>query len=234
MATPGLTGGLVAVGAVIVVALLLRAMSGKPPEEGSVPPMPVPEPEPAPTGARGSRGSQDSHDDEPIDEDGDGVDDRLVVAVSSDGRAFVPDHHVVRVMPRTEEGEEWKVGARIKGRDPLDPASAWHPGDMRGVRVVRGDFDDGPWLLEGLGRDGDYLAFTFETRDAADAAKELFERVGVVKLGEDEDGRPMPPSAEQFEEARRIMSETAAELELPDDPDDGTDPGDESRREGTP
>jgi len=38
-----------------------------------------------------------------------------------------------------------------------------------------------------------------------------------VQLGEDEDGRRMPPSAEQFAEARRIYLETAAQLELPDE-----------------
>jgi hypothetical protein len=38
-----------------------------------------------------------------------------------------------------------------------------------------------------------------------------------VELGEDEDGHRVPPSPEQFEEARRISLETEAELGLHDD-----------------
>jgi len=225
MAAAGLTGGLIAVGAVIVAALLMRAASGGRREQGSitVPPAPEPEPRPKPADA-----------DALIDEDQDGVDDRLVVAVSSDGRAFVPDLHVVHLLPPEEEGEEWKVGSRLKRVQAAMARSAtsWHPGDLSGVRVVRGEFEEGPWLLEALGREGEYLTFPFEAKEAAEAARELFERMNIVRLGVDENGRPMPPSAEQFAEARRIMEETAAQLELPDDfrgPDEG-----EGRREGTP
>ena len=228
MAIPGLTGGLVAVGAVVVIALALRAMSGGKGEEGGVPSLPPPEPEPAPEPVPAPAGSAEA-----IDEDHDGEADRLVVAVSSDGRAFVPDQHVVYVLPPEEEGEEWKVGTRL---ERLRTAMArrdwsWHPGDLRGVRVVRGDFDDGPWLLEALGRDGEFLSFTFETKEAAEAAKELFERLNIVHLGEDEDGRPMPPSAEQFAEARRILEETAAELGAADEQGEFHPPGDEPREE---
>jgi len=206
--------GLVAVVAVILVALGLRAMGGK--SEGVVPampPAPTPEPEPDP--------------DARVDEDGDGEDDRLVVAVTSDGRAFVPDHHVVRVLPPTEEGEDWKVGSRLKAAlETVAIGAGWSPGDFRGARVVRGEYEEGPWMLEALGRDGEYITFPFETSDAANAAKDLFERLDIVELGEDEDGRPMPPSAEHFAEARRIYLETAAQLELPDEESES--------REGTP
>ena len=141
-----------------------------------------------------------------------------MVAVSSDGRAFVPDLHAVRILPPPEEGEEWKVGSKLKAAlDSFSTGSGLHPGDLHGARVVRGDFDEGPWLLESLGRDGEYITFPFETSEAASAAKDLFERLDIVRLGEDEDGRPMPPSAEQFAEARRIYLETAAQLELPDE-----------------
>jgi len=206
-----LLGGLLAVAAVVVVGLLMRAMSSGKGAEGSVPTLPTsPEPE------RERRPRE--HDDDTTDEDDDGIDDRLVVAVSSDGRAFVPDLHVVRILPPPEEGEEWKVGSKLKAAlDSFATRSAMHPGDLHGARVVRGDFDEGPWILESLGRDGEYITFAFETSDAANAAKDLFERLDIVQLGEDEDGRPMPPSAEQFAEARRIYLETAAQLELPDE-----------------
>ena len=212
-------GGLVAVAAVIIVALAMRAMGGGEKSEGSVPAMPPPPaPEPEPAG------------DEPDADAGggdDGEDGRLVVAVTSDGRAIVPDHHVVRVLPPPEEGEEWKVGARLKAAlETVAIGAGWSPGDFRGARVVRGEYEEGPWLLEALGRDGEYITFPFETAEAAKAAKDLFERLDVVELGEDEDGRPMPPSAEHFAEARRIYLETAAQLELPDE--------ESERQEGTP
>ena len=213
---PSLVGGVIAVGAVIVVALALRAMGGGEKSVGSVPSMPPapPAPEPEPVEVSG--------------EDENGEDDRLVVAVTSDGRAFVPDHHVVRVLPPAEEGEEWKVGSRLKAAlETVAIGAGWSPGDFRGARVVRGEFEEGPWLLEALGRDGEYITFPFETADAANAAKGLFERLDIVELGEDEDGRPMPPSAEHFAEARRIYLETAAQLDLPDE-------SDTERSEGTP
>jgi hypothetical protein len=205
-----LVGGLVAVVAVVVVALLMRAMGGGERAGSGVtaPPPPPRAPEP--------RAVDDMDDVE--DDDGERADDRLVVAVTSDGRAFVPDHHVVRVLAPPQEGEEWKVGARLKAAlETVAVGSGWSPGDLRGARVVRGDFDEGPWLLETLGRDGEYITFPFEAQDTALAAKTLFEELDIVKLGEDEDGRPMPPSAEQFAEARRIYLETASQLELPDE-----------------
>jgi len=211
-----MVGGIVAVAAVIVVALLLRAMGGGKGEDSvpTAPPGP-PEPQPRPE----PRETLDEGDDEDV---------RQVAVVTSDGRAFVADHHVVRVLPPPEEGEEWKVGARLKAAlESVAVGSGWSPGDFRGARVVRGEYEEGPWLLEALGREGEYITFPFETAEAARAAKELFERLDIVELGEDEDGRSMPPSAEQFAEARRIYLETAAQLELPDEEDS-------ERHEGTP
>jgi hypothetical protein len=210
--TPGLQSGLIAVGAVVVVALLLRAAGASRVETSSVPVAPPP-PEP-PTD------TTTANEDELVDTDDDGVDDRLVVAVAGDGSAFFPDRHVVRILPPEEQGEEWKVGAGIKSsrlRAERALSMTWHAGELRGVRVVRGGADEWPWRLEALGRDGEYIAFDFETAEAAEAARELFERQGIVQLGEDEDGRRMPPSPEQFDEARRICRETEAALDLPDD-----------------
>ena len=228
MAIPGLTGGLVAVGAVIVVALLMRAMAGKGEEVGGVPtmpaPVPVPEPEPV-----------DSAAEALADEDEEMMDDGLVVAISSDGCAFVPDRYSVDMLAPEEEGEQWKVGSRIEPGllMKMKPIASWSAGDLRGVRVVRGEFEEGPWVLETLGRDGEFVTFSFETREPAEAAKTLFEKQGIVQLGEDEDGRPMPPSAEQFEEAKRIVRETEAALDLPEELPSPLDDRDE-RSEGTP
>jgi|SRR5580765_407455 len=213
----GLLGGLIAVGAVAVVALLLRNFGASRGDVTSVPVAPPPPEPPEPLAD-----AQGSTANELVDADDDGVDDRLVVAVAADGSAFVPDRHVVRILPPEEEGEEWKVGAGIKSarlRAERALSMSWNAGEIRGVRVVRGGADEGPWRLEALGRDGEYISFDFETADAAEAAKGLFEHQGIVELGEDEDGHPVPPSAEQFDEARRISRETEAELGRMDDED---------------
>lgn len=196
-----MTGGLVALVVVVGVALLLRARGVR--EKRSRGMLTKPAARPRLEQAQEKRGAGR---------------DRLVLAVTSDGFAFVPDHHVVRVLPPPEEGEEWKVGAKLKAAlETVAMGQGWSPGDIRGVRVVRGEFEEGPWRLEALGRDGEYMQYGFETPEEARAAKELLERLGIVELGHDEEGRPMPPSAEQFAEGRRIYLETAAQLELPDD-----------------
>jgi hypothetical protein len=145
------------------------------------------------------------------------------VAVTSDGLALIPDRHVVRLLPPEESGEEWKVGAGITSstiRAERAFGMTWSSGDLRGARIVRGGAEEGAWVLETLGRDGEFIPFDFETREAAEAAQHLFESHGVVQLGEDEDGNRVPPSSEQFEEARRLYLENVAELEV----DDGEEP----------
>lgn len=211
-----LVGGFVAVAAVVLVALVARGMQSKPSSSGS------PTPPAPPEGWSGDRNDAPEPPPDDAESDEDEGDDGHIIAVTSLGEAFVPHHHAVRLVPPEEQGEGWKVGAGInssnrRGEQAL--AMSWHSGDFTGARVVRGDADEGAWRLEALGRDGEYSAFGFETREGADAAQQLFERLGVVQLGEDEDGHPMPPSPEQFVEARRIYLETEAALEMPDDED---------------
>ena len=162
--------------------------------------------------------------DASVAEEGDAADEDdepHVVAVTSDGEAFVGYQHMILLVPPEDEGEAWKVGAGLRATN-LRGASAlsasWQAGELTGVRVVQGGADEGPWRFEALGRDGEYLPYPFETREGAEAAKQLFERMRIVRLGEDEDGRAMPPSAEQFAEARRVFLETMAELDA-EDPD---------------
>jgi len=217
----GLVSGLVAVGVVAGVALLLR-MVRRPDPEGMTR---APEPPSESWVDEGGGVAVATEDDERDGDEDDDAEDRdagHVIAVTSDGSALVPDRHAVRLVPPEEQGEEWKVGAGMKAsnlRGERALAMSWNAGDFTGARVVRGEADEGPWRLEALGRDGEYTAFVFETREGADAARELFERIRVVRLGEDEDGRPMPPSPEQFAEARRVYQETEAALDLPDDED---------------
>jgi len=204
----GVLGALVAVGAVIVLALLARATSrdesvGGPTEdglsEGASPP---------PEGRDAADGEDDDEDLEEVE----------VVAVTSDGFALVPDAHAVRLVPPPEDGEGWKAGTTghsARGQRALD--MSWHAGDFTGARVVPGAADEGPWRFEGLGRDGEYTAFVFETREGADAALGVFQSRGVIRLGRDDDGNEVPPSPEQFEESRRIYLETEAALESSDE-----------------
>ncbi len=192
-----------AVGAVVVVALLARAGS-----RGEETPRPVNDALP---------GDEDVPADADED-DGDEWESVDVVAVTSDGYALVPDTHVVRLVPPHEEGDAWKAGETGRNRrGEMALAMTWQNGDFTGARVVQGAADEGPWRFEALGRDGEYAAFVFETREGADAALNVFQSRGVVRHGHDEDGNPAPPSAEQFEEARRVYLETEAALELGDD-----------------
>ena len=192
-----------AIGAVVVVALLARGQGAK--REGA----------PATEDAV-SEGAMPADDDLPGDA-GEGDDEDFdeahaeVVAVTSDNYAIVPDLHAVRLLPPDEDGEAWKPGAaNRRGQRGLD--MSWHAGDFTGGRVVRGEADEGPWRFEAMGREGEYTAFVFETREGADAALAAFTSRGVIRIGTDEDGNPMPPSAEQFAEARRVFLETEQAL----------------------
>ncbi len=214
-------GGLVAVAAVVVVALIMRAVRPSTPPGAASSSGSTPERWADDRQAAAADDPRDGDDDDGNDDD-DPDDEGHIIAVTSDGAAFVPHRHAVRLVPPEEQGETWKVGAGIRStnlRGEQALAMSWHSADFTGARVVRGEADEGPWRMEALGREGEYQAFVFETREGAEAAQRLFERLGVVRLGEDEDGQPMPPSPEQFAEARRMYLETEAALELPDDED---------------
>jgi hypothetical protein len=205
-----IVGGLVAVGIVVLLAMLAR--------RGKSDAVEYPNRTGAPDGFdAGTVPVADDAGDDDGDEDDD-LESVEVVAVTSEGFAMVPDKHAVRLVPPQEEGEAWKAGTTghsPRGQRALD--MSWHAGDFTGGRVVRGAADEGPWRFEALGRDGEYTAFVFETREGADAALGLFQSRGVVRLGHDDDGNAVPPSPEQFEEARRIYLETEAALDHDDD-----------------
>ncbi|MBI5170667.1 MAG: hypothetical protein HZA61_14355 [Candidatus Eisenbacteria bacterium] len=210
--------GLAAVAAVVVVALLARG-SGKsqdgPGEKGVLTPEDAVSEGAMPAADELPEGDEyeDEEDDEDFDEE-----HAEVIAITSDNFAIVPDKHAVRIVPPDESGEAWKPGAgHRRGQRALD--NSLHAGEYTGARIVRGDADEAPWRLEALGRDGEYAAYLFETREAADAALALFVSRRVVTVGEDEDGVPIPASSEQFEEARRVFLETEAAL-TEEDPED--------------
>lgn len=193
---------------VLVIALIARAAGGKsdgvqPMGDASRDPLP-----PIDAGEDDDRGEPDDDEFEAAE----------VVAVTSDGFALVPDAFAVRLVPPHDEGEAWKSGSTVRNRRGERALEmSWHAGDFTGARVVRGAADEGPWRFEAMGRDGEYTAFVFETKEGADAALELFRSRKVVSHFRDEDGREIPPSAEQFDEARRVYLETEAALEQGED-----------------
>lgn len=214
-----LTSGLIAVGVVVVIGLLMR-MANKQDDgsqarasedllsEGAVP---------APERGIGDSGLT-PEDEAMLDELGEGFADDEIAAVTSDNYAIVPDRHAVRLIPPDESGESWKPNQGAGNRRGEQGISmSWHAGDFTGARVVRGAADEGPWRFEALGRDGEYVMFSFETEEGAHAAHEVFESRRIISLRENEDGERMPPQADQFEEARRVFLETEAELGMDDD-----------------
>jgi hypothetical protein len=197
--------GLAAVAAVVVVGLLMRRGSGS--SEATA----------LPAGHDAADVDPDAAASDGADDD-DELEEVEVVAVTSEGDAVVPDTHAVRLVPPPEAGEAWKAGTTSQSpRGQRAIERSWHAGDFTGARVVRGEADEGPWRMDALGRDGEYTALVFETREGADAALKLFQSRRVIRLGRDEDGHEVPPSAEQFEEARRIYLETEAALEFDED-----------------
>jgi hypothetical protein len=96
------------------------------------------------------------------------------------------------------------------------PVEFLRHGDFTAARVVRGAPSVDPWRLELLGTEGEYVSFGFAGEDAARCALDLLETRAVMHYEADDDGRPLVPSTEQFEEARRRRDETERLLALGD------------------
>lgn len=217
-------GGLALAILVLIVGFMLRRSSGADAAAASRPEDSVSEGA-SPAAEQAPKDSVAALLDEISEETDDlGADDDAVVAMTSDGAALVADRHAVRLVPpESEEEAAWRAqdpAARARNRrGDFAISSSWHAGDLTGARVMRGDANEAPWRLEGLGRDGEYTVLLFETEPGARAAHELFVSKGIVRASRDADDDSPPPSAEQFDEARRIYLETIAELESGDAPD---------------
>jgi hypothetical protein len=129
-----------------------------------------------------------------------------IVAVDSEGMAFVPDGVRVLLIPPAESGG---ITPNRQHTHEIDR------GDLIAVRVVRGAPDFDPWRLEALGRDYEYRAWFFETEEAANAARDTLDRKVVVPP-RDEYEEPKPPTASDFEDARRRDEETEHALDSPE------------------
>jgi hypothetical protein len=117
-----------------------------------------------------------------------------VVALTSDGIAFIPEGETVRL-------------SQARGPD-LDLLRS---GDLIHARVVRGAPDHDPWRLEALGRDRELRAWRFETEEPARIALELVERC-IVRAPRDENVEEIVIGDADYAEARRLEEEIESEL----------------------
>jgi hypothetical protein len=210
---PLLTGMIVVVGVALAAWLLRRfsgdpgidreATSGRPAVAGGVAPP--------------ASGPGDGSEDEDADETGEPDE---IAAITSDGLMFIPfEQGVQLLLPASREvlAEELATQAVSRGR----VAGMLSCGDLGAARVVRGAPGVDPWRLEALGRDREYLSWSFETQEAARTALDLLERV-VVRAPADAGGEPLVAGAEEFEEARRLREQTERELAMmPDEEEPG-------------
>ena len=129
-------------------------------------------------------------------------------AVTMDGIAFIGDEHGVSLVPTPDP--------LAPAPGPILPLEFLRSGDFTAARVVRGAPGVDPWRLELLGPEGEYVSFGFAIEEAARVALDLLETREVMQYVEDEDGSPLVPSTEQFEEAKRRRDETERLLALGD------------------
>lgn len=167
-----------------------------------------------------------------------------VMAITSDGWAFVPDRGGVQVIPPAEHEDAWvqppdpsqPVGGSGRGGSweaPHHPASRRHfretkpgehlsPGDALAARVKRGAPGVDPWRLEVLGRDREYRHWPFETEDAARAALDLLSK-RVVRAPRAADDETEAIGEADFALARAEYEATEAEL-ASEPEDEGPEP----------
>jgi hypothetical protein len=222
---------LAAVATVAALGLLLRRGMPGPPASGV-------SGSPPPTGAEDpERGFEpvDTGEIDPLLEEA-SAEAGEIVAVTSDGWAFVPDEDEVQILPPApstdpiaeELGRESIPLDRFTGALEEDPRRRVQPsgkpgihldaGDVTGARVVRGAAGTDPWRLETLGRDGEYQSWAFETEDAARAALDLLER-RIVRAPLDDRGAPLRPGDPDYQAAFALTQAGVADL--------ATDPADD-------
>ena len=207
------TTGLLVVAGVALAAWLLRRFSG----DGGMDREPL-------SGRAGEPGRMvppaSAPGDEFEDEDADGSDQ--IAAITSDGLMFIPfEQGVQMLIPASREqlAEEFATQAVSRGR----VAGMFSCGDLGAARVVRGPPGVDPWRLEALGRDREYLAWSFETAESARTALDLLERI-VVRAPTEADSEPLAAGAAEFAEARKIHEQTEQELAMMPDEEEPEEP----------
>ena len=159
----------------------------------------------------------------PDDEAGDDRDESdEVAAITSDGWMFLPfEQGVELLLPANAEQQAEELATRAVARGRV--AGMLSTGDLTAARLVRGAPGVDPWRLEALGRDREYLSWSFETEEAARTALELLERI-VVRAPAGADGERLGAGAAEFEEARRVHEETERELAMMPDAEEPEEP----------
>ena len=231
MPSPWLAVALVLI--VIVLAIVLRRQSGGDATR------PTARPEEPSVDASASEFVESDADDEDLPPP-----ER--VPVTAEGMALVRTGHQVTLVPlvQSEEIPDWlRTGIEdstvpyqvlnelygMSARATQGPRAAMTLGarDFSAARLRR---ESGQWRVETLGRDGDFGFFPFETEAGARLALTLLQQLEIVATHRDESAEPVPPSAEDFEEARRRYEETERALALENDPGEGLSPGEYSDR----
>jgi hypothetical protein len=211
---PLTTGMLVVVG-VALAAWLMRRLSGNEGIDRS-----QLDGGPAARGRAGAPFAEPGPEAEPEDDAAEDSDE--VAAITSDGWMFIPfEKGVELLVPATpdQQAQEQATGAVARGR----VAGMLSCGDLEAARVVRGAPGVDPWRLEALGRDREYLAWSFETEEAARAALDLLDRI-VVRAPMGEGGEPRLAGAADFDEARRVHEQTEQELAMMPDAEEPEEP----------
>jgi hypothetical protein len=198
------TTALLVVAGVALAAWLMRSLSGG----GGIDRQAL-------SGRAGETGPAVPPADEPLtdpdDEEAEDVSDE-VAAISSEGLMFLPFEKGVELLAQAtpeQLAEEQATQAVSRGR----VVGMLSTGDLTAARVVRGAPGVDPWRLEALGRDREYLSWSFETEEGARTALDLLERV-VVRAPADADGEPLAAGAAEFAEARRAHEQTEQELAM--------------------
>jgi hypothetical protein len=198
-----LTTGLLVVVGVALAAWLLRRFSG---DQG------IDREMLSGQASERGRGAPPASESAPDPEDEEADESDQIAAITSEGWTFIPFEQGVQLLiPASPEelAEERATRAVARGR----VAGMLSCGDLGAARVVRGAPGVDPWRLEALGRDREYLSWSFETEESARTALDLLERI-VMRAPMDGDGTPLAAGDAEFAEARRVHEQTEQELAM--------------------
>ena len=158
--------------------------------------------------------------DSSLDDDDDPED--TVMAITSDGWAFMPDEDEVQLVPVTtaEGGEEDPMAQPgLRRLSMAKPGEHLDAGDFIGARVVRGSPGADPWRLEAIGHDGEYRSWAFENEEAARTALDLIV-TRIVRTPVDEYRNPTPPGDAEYAAAAALTEAGVADLAMDTGDDD--------------
>lgn len=240
----GLAGGAFMVGVAVVLILAVLSRLAERGADGTSPPQSNPVPEasapgaeplqaPDPPAAAEAEGVGDADAEAEI-----AIDTPEGDLVSAEGYVFLPEALHVLVLPplsieqlaayEATTEEEWEARvtyawerAYAPGQKYLwrlrEPHQLLAAGDLSAARIVPSPIAAGTWVLETIGREGDFSEYSFASEPAARAVLDLLADREIFTIVEDADGHPVPPSPGQFADARQRLFETEAALDLPVD-----------------